>query len=411
MLCNCKDPQKPLFGAMRFSTTSTFFACLLVCALSEKEVPVQSFDGKIFEWSYGASAEKTYMLTHTNWWESLDHQMTSIISLLTLAKNTSSIAIIPPLSTREGGKGKDRYLIGDFFDLSAINDVQPAMSLAEFMKTDDFKSLKKEKIGTVSLPKKSQEEYESKLGIFGKLMDTNVRLEMPPVDPENTNQKCNVFGGAMHVSSDGKRRFVFMDHIHFLHFCFEKFMPWWYDIRHRVAPRKPYFDVAGKMLVGKERPVSTIHISDVMEAQKNRGEEEIERYARQIVDNLRKNQAITGTLLLFYDGQGRNVKRVVKLLRQEFENVIDCSQVYCGEVIGKKYLHTGVSLKEQAKFFDAAVGPKMLMWALGTKSDLFIGNIHSPFSRNVCLYRKTHGSQYAILKGFGELRKVWSWNL
>lgn len=390
---------------------SFFIASLLVHQICSSIVPEQGFDGKLFQWSYGKSAEKTYLFTHTHWWESSDHQMTSIISLLTLAKNTSSIAVIPPLSSRGAAENQDSFLLGDYFDLSAVNDVQPAMSLADFMTMKDYEVLKKAETGTVALPKKSQEEYEARLGIFGKLRDTLVQLEMPPVDPENTNQKCNKFGGAMYLSADGKRRFVFLDRIHFLHFCLERYMPWWYDIRHRIAPRKPYFDVAAKLLAGKAHPISTIHISDVMEAQKNRDEEEIERYARQIVDSLRRNQAITGTIFLTYQQGGRNVKRVVKLLQQEFENIIDCSKAYCGQTIGKDFLDKPLPAKEHEKSFETVLGPNMLVWALGSKSDLYIGNIHSPFSRNVCLYRKTNGATYSILKGFGELRKIWSWNL
>lgn len=387
-------------------------AVFLVNTFAATETPDAAFDGKVYSWDFGSSAEKTYILTNVHWWESPDHQMTSIISLLTLAKNTSSIAVLPSLSTRDVQIKSDKSLLGDFFDLETVKEVQPVITLSEFMKTDDFELLRKEPTGTVPLPKKSQEEYEAKLGIFGSLQDTNIRLEMPPIDPEHTNQKCNGFGGAMHVSSDGKRRYVFLDRIHFMHFCFERFMPWWYDIRHRIAPRKVYFDVVDNLLEGKEHPISTIHISDLMASQQTRDDKEIERYARQIVDSLRKNQAITGTMLLTYQRVGQNVHKVVKLLKEEFDNVIDCSSGYfCGKPIPTDIFDHPWTAKEHEKTFGGVIGMKTLIWALGSKSDLFVGNIHSPFSRNICLHRKTNGKPYAVLKGFGELRKIWSWNL
>lgn len=393
-------------------TIAICLAGVLIHHVAASEVSDRGFDGKTYDWDYGKSAEKTYILTNVHWWESPDHQMTSVVSLLALAKNTSSIAVIPSLSTRDVQIKSDKSLLGDFFDLKTVNEVQPAMTLVEFMNTDDYKLLRKEATGTVSLPKNSQEEYEAKLGIFGMLQDTNVRLEMPPVDPEHTNQKCNSFGGAIHVSSDGKRRYVFMNRIHFLHFCFEKFMPWWYDVRHRIAPRKPYYDVVNKLLEGKEHPITTIHISDLMASQKKRDDEEIERYARQIVDSLRKNQAITGTMFLTYQHGSRNVHKVVQLLKQEFDNIIDCSASYfCEKPIPMDIFDPPLSAKEHQKTFGGAIGSKTLVWALGARSDLFVGNIYSPFSRNICLHRKTHGKPYAVLKGFGELRKIWSWNL
>lgn len=371
-----------------------------------------SYDGQTYSWEYGKSAEKTYILTNIHSWESTDHQMTSFVSLLTLAKNTTSIAVIPTLPTRDVQIKSDKSLLGNFFDLKAVNDVQPAMTFEDFLKTDDYQLLRNAATGTVPLPKKSQEEYEAKLKIFGKLQDTAVRLEMPPVDPEHTNQKCDNFGGTMHLSSDGKRRFVFLDRIHFMFFCFEKFMPWWYDIRHSISPRQPYFEAVDKLLSDKERPISTIHLSDLMASQKERDEEEIERYARQIVDALRKNQAITGTMFLTYQPGTRNVNKVVRLLKQEFDNIIDCSvSQFCGQKVPTDIHKLPLSAKEHKDMFRGRMGLKMLVWTLGSKSDLFVGNIHSPFSRNVCLHRKTHGKPYAVLKGFGEIRKIWSWNL
>lgn len=358
------------------------------------------------------NATKTYILTNLHWWESTDHQLTTIITLLSLAQNTSSIAVIPPFPGKDASRNSNKSLIGDFFDITGIKQVQSALTFADFLKSDEYRQLKAEQTGTVPLPKGSQEEYELRLQFYGRLQDTSVALSMPPIDPENTSQKCNRFGGTIHVSADGRTRFVFLDRIHFLHFCTEKFMPWWYTIRHRIEPRAPFFEVADRYMSDKTKPFSVVHLNDVLELQKERGEEEVERYARQIVDALRKHQALSGTLYIVSAKDGNNVKQVVKLLKEEFENIHDCTTVFnCLAEIPRDVFRTVLPENEFDSLFKSESSLKHVEWALGARAQLFVGNIHSPFSRNICLYRKMHGAPYSMLKGFGELRKVWTWNL
>lgn len=380
-------------------------------ALEKETKPLASENESVFDWTFGASAEKTYLFTNAQWWESLDHQMTSTLTVLALGKNTSSHVVLPTLPSASAERKINTTLLGDFFDLENVKKVQPVMTLPDFLKTEDYQKLRKEKTGSIPLPKESQEEYESKLGIFGALHESRIPLQMPNVDPEHTNQKCNAFAGTMHLSSDGKTRYVFLDHIHFLHFCTERYMPWWYDIRHRIEPRKPYFDVVERYTATKKKPFSVIHLNDVMDHQNVREEEEIERYARQIVDALRKNEAISGTMYLIYSRTGKSIIRVVKLLKEEFENVQDCSNVYSCLMRVPEDLFDPPLGREHERLFHPDIGLHMFEWALGSQANLFVGNIHSPYSRNVCLYRKTHGRPYSVLKGFGEVRKIWSWNL
>lgn len=250
----------------------------------------------VYRFDTWRNGTKTYLLTNVHWWESTDHQLTTIITLLSLAQNTSSIAVVPPLPGKDASRYSNKSLIGDFFDITGIKQVQPVMTFEQFLECDAYRQLKGEPSGTVALPKSSQEEYEQRLQLYGRLQDTSVALSMPPIDPENTSQKCNRFGGTVHVSADGTSRFVFLERVHFLHFCAEKFMPWWYTIRHRIEPRAAFFEVAARFMADKPKPFSVVHLNDVLELQKERGEEEIERYARQIVDALRKHQALGGTL-------------------------------------------------------------------------------------------------------------------
>lgn len=390
---------------------------VLILLIAETRIVVsesseKSFDGVTYTWKYGESAGKTYIFTNIHWWESVDHQMISIVSLLALAKNTSSIAVVPPIPIPRDKNASNESLLGDYFNIEGVNDVQPVMTLAHFMTTKDYNTLRNENMGTVSLPKASQEEYEAKLKIYGRLRNTVISLQMPAVDPENTKQKCNSFTGTMHLASNGKVRYVFLNRIHFMHFCFETFMPWWYDVRHKISPKQPYLDVVDHLVSDKQRPVSVIHISDLMDSQKERTSEEVERYARQIVDALRKNQAISGSIFLLYANGTRNVKKVVKLLTQEFEKIVDCSaDEFCGHHVSKDTFGPSFPKSDYKKLFTGPMGAKMISWALGCTAEVFIGNIHSPFSRNVCLHRKTHGKPYSIIRGFGELRKIWSWNL
>ncbi|CAN8067399.1 unnamed protein product [Agarophyton chilense] len=360
----------------------------------------------------GAGAPKTFIFTNLHWWESVDHQLTTIATLLALAQNTSSVAVVPQFPSKESSLSSNKSLLGDFFDISAVKRLQPVMTLAEFMRTNEYQQLKAEETGSIPFPKLSQEEYEARLKVFGHLETTQVALAMPSIDPENTSQRCDRYGGTMHLSSDGKTRFIFLDRIHFLHFCTEKFMPWWYTIRHRISPRKPFVDIANRYVAKSTRPLTVIHVNDVLEHQKEREDEEIERYARQIVDSLRNNQAISGTLYIISAKQGKNVNKVISLLREEFETIHDCSQIYnCMSEVPRDIMFGTLSDEEYQTLFKSEESLKILEWTLGSQADLFIGNIYSPFSRNICLHRKLHGMGYSALKGFSELRKVWSWNL
>lgn len=407
-------PNRVTMARMRASFVLLAFSLSVhlvrILALHEDDM---AFDGHKYGWRHGKSAKKTYLFTNMHWWESLDHQMTSIISLLALAKNTSSIAVIPFLAASKSNMpSANTSLLGDYFDIDEVNKVQSVITMQEFMKSKDYELLKKEKTGTVPFPKDSQEAYEAQLKVFGKLHDTMVYFQMPDVDPEHTNQRCNNFGGTIHVSSNGKRRYVFLDRIHFFHFCVEKFMPWWYDVRHWIAPKQRYFAAAENFLENKKRPIASIHISDLMDSQKDREDEEVERYARQIVDALRKHQAIGGSMYLIHAKKTKNVQRVVNLLNQEFADISNCSSFFsCGKEVPQDILEPSLLREEHKNAFESRLGLKMLEWALSSRTNVFIGNVHSAFSRNICLHRKTHGEKYAILKGFAELRKIWSWNL
>lgn len=392
--------------------------CIILCLkyargedTSEDEDVSDTEHMELFNWTIGASAKSTYLFTHIHWWESVDHHMTSLVTLLALAKNTSSIAVVPFMPSTHNTPG-NLSLIGDFFDIEPIRKVQPALTLSEFLSSEHYKTLKSAKTGTIPFPKDSQEEYESTLNLFGQLRDAAVPWEMPADDPENTNQRCDRLAGTIHVSADGETRFVFLDRIHFMHFCTEKFMPWWYDIRVHIRPRKGFVQIADRFLSEIRKPVAAVHISDLMESQNAREDEEIERYARQIVDALRRRQAIGGSMYVMYSTEGENVERVVRLLRQEFDSVKTCSDVFgCGRDVKREIIGSDLSERDFNVMFNGSLSRTMIEWALGCSSDYFVANVHSPFSRNVCLFRKTHGKPYSMLKGFGELRKIWKWNL
>lgn len=368
---------------------------------------------KLFDWTFGESATKTYLFTNCHWWESTDHQMTTIITLLAIAHNTSSVAVIPSMAAAGSQGRSNESLIGDYFDIERVRKVQPVLTMAQLVQSTDYRLLCREKTGTIPLPKESQEEYEAKLQVYGRLHTSVVQLNMPRTDPENTNQPCDRFGGTMYLSRDGQRRFVFLDRLHFLHFCAEKFMPWWYDVRQHIRPRRPYFDIAQRFLnTNLTRPLIVTHINDVMEAQKNQSNNNVEQYADQIVDALRSNDMINGAIYNIYVKSGRNVRRVVDLLQAEMEFTYDCSHMFsCLDSARPNYISEYMTAEQFDHIFRGQHALKMTEWALATQADLFIGSIHSPFSRNICLYRKLHGEPYVILKGFGELRKTWAWNL
>lgn len=347
------------------------------------------------------SFAKTFIFTTNHWWESADHQLTSSITLLTIARLFNGTAVFPPLAVTNGSQHSTKSLIGDYVDIEAVRKLQPAMTLFEFHNTSDYKLLKAAKSSSVAFPKESQEEYEALLSILGTIRGSFIAMGMPAVDPENTNQYCDAFRGTVHTERNSSTRFIFLDRIHFLHFCTEKFMPWWYDVRYRIAPRHEYYDMAEKFMQGK-KGMTVIHINDAMEAHISRERAEFERYARQIVDALRKNEALSRPLYLIYNRGGVNVEKVVALLREELAHVHSCMDVHA--------CLTKVPA-EKNKVFDGEMGLKMMEWAMASRAELYIGNIHSPYSRNICLHRKMHGMSYSVLTGFGELRKVWKWKL
>lgn len=386
----------------------------------ELKIPVVARFGRSlddFDWTYGDSAEKTYLFTNAHWWESIDHQLTTIITLLTLAQNTSSIAVIPPIATLTGSGQANISLLGQYYDIDKISEVQPVMTMDAFMHSKDYETLSSIEAGSIALPKESLEEYEQRLKIFGKLYRTAIHLNMPAVDPENTNQPCHRFSGTMQLSPDRKRRYIFLDRIHFLHFCTEIFMPWWYDVRFHIQPRRAYMEVGKKFMYKIRRPLTVIHINDVMGTQKVREADEIETYAGQIVDGLRRFESVDrGSVYVIYNKHGRNVFQVVSLLQREFQTVYDCSNMFkCLDevtpdmITSEKLSHSKFKTLFRSKQNDIPIS--MAEWALASQADLFIGNVHSPFSRNICLHRKMQGKPYSIVRGFAELRKVWKWNL
>lgn len=372
---------------------------------------------KVYDWDYGGSAEKTFLFTNSHWWESLDHQMTTTVTLLALAQNTSSIAVIPTLAAAGEHGRSNASILGDYFDLESVRKVQNVMTFLEFLHSKEYEALREEMQGTTSsirFPKESQEEYERTLGIYGQLTTDRIKFKMPNVDPENTNQACDWFGGTMHVSQDKKIRYVFLERVHFLHFCTERFMAWWYDVRHHIEPRQEYIQVVHSFMTNIRKPLTVVHVNDVMEKQKSREDVEIERYARQIVDALRVNDAMGSSLYAIYSKKGRNVGRVVGLLQQELERVHECEDMFnCLRGVRRGVIEGESDEAEKLfqRLFRGEHSVQIAEWTLAAEADVFIGNIHSPYSRNIALFRKTHGRPYSAVRGFAELRKVWSWNL
>lgn len=352
---------------------------------------------------------RTYLFSNVHSWEGVDHQVTSIVTLLALAKNISALAVLPALASgyAAGAAGREERdegsLLGDYFDIERVRAVQAVMTMGEFRGGADYAVLKN--AAGLEFPKGSAEEYEARLGVLGDVSSNEVAFGMPNVDPEATGQRCDAFEGT--VWQTGEARFVFLERVHFFHFCAERFMPWWYDVRKFLVPRQEYGVVADSFM-GSEK-VTVVHIRDLLDAQGERGVEEIERYARQIVDVLRGRR---GTLYLGFSNRGRSVKRVAELFEGEFENVKNCSHLYaCGRSVDPALFNPRLSDANFRMLFETPVGSSMVEWALSMRSEFFVGNIHSPYSRNVGLYRKIHGHPYAVLKGFGEMRKLWKWNL
>ena len=354
-------------------------------------------------------SKSMYMLTNVHEWESVDHQLTSLLTLITLADNLSAIPVIPPLLSATGSTS-NLSLIGDFFCPNELRKLQKMITFNEFLSSPMYLSLTESKPGSVPLPKNSQEEYEAQLKILGTLDESRILFDMPHEDVENTNQYCDTFPGTIFETIS--YRFIFLERVHFFHFCTERFMPWWYNVRTHLIPRRPYFVAARKFSRSIKHPVTVIHIRDLMDMHRTPDNKEVERYARQIADAIRRHNALKGTLYLAYPREGSSVKRVASLLRDEFDNVCDCKQLYeCGTNVPASMFQPALSSKDLQILFRSLVGKDLVEWALSLRSDYFIGNIHSPYSRNIGIYRKLRGRSYSIVKGFGEMRKVWTWNL
>lgn len=355
------------------------------------------------------SSKPSYMLTNVHEWESVDHQLTSLLTLMTLAHNQSVIPVIPPLAT-PSGSSNNLSLIGDYFSVEELEKLQRLITFRQFKESPMYQELLDATPGTVPLPKNSQEEYEAQLKVLGALNESRIFFEMPHEDVENTNQYCDTFPGT--VFETARFRFIFLERIHFYHFCTERFMPWWYNVRTHLIPRDPYFKAARKFSRQLKRPITVVHIRDLMDMHRIPEDKEVERYARQIADALRRHNAIKGSLYLAYPRDGTSVKRVASLLRDEFENVFDCNHLFkCGTEVPLNLFTSSLRPQESKLLFRSSIGKDLVEWALSLRSDYFIGNVHSPYSRNVGIYRKLRGRSYSIVKGFGEMRKVWTWNL
>lgn len=351
----------------------------------------------------------TYMLTNVHEWESIDHQVTSILTLTSLANNISVIPVIPPMLSASGAS-TNLSLIGDFFSVPELQTVQKLITFRDFLSSEAYNELLKAAPGSVPLPKNSQEDYEAQLKILGSLNESRIEFSMPHEDVENTNQFCDAFPGTIFESA--KNRFIFLERIHFFHFCTERFMPWWYNIRAYLIPRSPYFRAVRQFTRRLKRPITVVHIRDLMDMHRTPDNKEVERHARQIADALRRHSAVKGTLYMGYQREGRSVKRVAALLRDEFENVRDCTHMFeCGANVPFHIFKKKIKGTDLHTMFRTPVGKFLVEWALSLRCDYFIGNVHSPYSRNVGIYRKLRGKSYSIIKGFGEMRKIWRWNL
>lgn len=355
------------------------------------------------------NGKPTYMLTNVHEWESIDHQISSLLTLMSLAQNVSVIPVIPPTLAAPGSTS-NVSLVGDYFSAPELQKLQKLITFREFMNSPAYKELVAATPGTVALPKGSQEEYEAQLKIMGNLNESRIRFQMPHEDVESTNQFCDTFPGTVFESP--KYRFIFLERVHFFHFCTERFMPWWYNVRARLVPRQPYFTAVKSFIRKLKRPLTVVHIRDLMDMHRTPENMEVERYARQIADSLRRHSAARGTVYLAYAKDGLSVKRVAALLRDEFENVRDCTNLFdCGTKVPFDLFKGKVQDIDLHTMFRTAVGKDLVEWALSLRSDYFIGNVHSPYSRNVAIYRKLRGRSYSIVKGFGEMRKIWRWNL
>eukprot|EP00172_Hildenbrandia_rubra_P001477 Plantae.Rhodophyta-Hildenbrandia_rubra.ctg20318.p1 GENE.Plantae.Rhodophyta-Hildenbrandia_rubra.ctg20318~~Plantae.Rhodophyta-Hildenbrandia_rubra.ctg20318.p1 ORF type:complete len:346 (+),score=61.59 Plantae.Rhodophyta-Hildenbrandia_rubra.ctg20318:523-1560(+) len=343
----------------------------------------------------------------------LDDQLTTIVTGLALGQNLSATVVLPYSPGKEGGP-KERYsLLGDFYELTAVKNHQPVMTMDDFVSSDDGQKLRENgKKNTICFPKGGQEDYERDLKVIGDLCEHTVKLPLPHEDIEDSDQYCDEFPGTVHVSKDGLRRFIFLERLHFHHLCVERFLPWWYDVRMHIVPRAPYITLVRQYLSKLTRPVTVVHLRDLMDGQREREKEEIEKYARQIVELMRGERRAYGTMYLSYRVDGVNVGRVASLFDSEFDNVQRCTDMYgCGSAVPQDLYSPPLNETTFATLFETRFTPGMLETTLSMESDFFIGNIHSSYSRNIGFHRKLHGKPYAVVQGFGEVRKSWSWNL
>lgn len=356
---------------------------------------------------------RTFIFTLPNWWESADHQLTTAITQFALAKNISATAVLPNLVGQHSDPGKSFELFGHFYDADVLRQVQPFMGMTEFKNSNNYELLRDlAKDNILKFPKAAQESYEKELGVLSSIAATKVSFNMPHVDLENTDMFCSEIPGTVHLSKDKSVRFIFLDRVHFYHFCTEKYMPWWYDVRMHIVPRPEYMQLASHFMKRNPAPLTVVHIRDLMDHQRERDEEDIERYARQISDAMRRNRKTTGTLYLAYALDGRSVARVAQLFEAEFPVVKKCMDLFvCGRLVEDNVLVSPPSEELSQILFGTEVGSSLVEVALSIQSDHFVGNIYSPYSRNVALYRKLHGKSYDVLKGFGEMRKIWRWRL
>jgi hypothetical protein len=347
----------------------------------------------------------TYVFSSPHWWESPDHQVTSLITHLTFCQNISGIAVIPTVAGRLGGPKSQYSLLGDFYDIDSIRRVQDVITTDQFVKSAAFGGLKQlAEDGKLSFPKASHEMYERTFGVLSSISNDRVSFGMPHEDLENTEHYCSSLPGSVHTTADGSIRFIFLDRVHFYHFCTEKHMPWWYSIRLHLLPRSEYFTAVERFAESLPKPITVVHVRDMMDKQTLRDDHDIQQYARQIADAVRRSNPRTeGTLYISFSAS---------LFMAEYPSVKKCADLYkCGRAVEPTLFSPPLDPVLHQTLFETTVGASLVEVALSMHSEYFIGNVHSPYSRNVGLYRKLHGKPYEVVKGFGEQRKTWRWNL
>jgi hypothetical protein len=391
----------------------TVLAVVLVAEIYA--TPTQSVVEPFHLQRHEAPIERTYLFSNFNWWESADHQMTTAITLLSLAFNISAISVLPDIAGPQGGPRSRYSLLSDFYDVDKLRAAQDFMSILDFVGRDDYNMLKTIAASDKGLtfPKASQEKFEEKLNVLSSIGEGTVSFGMPHEDTENMDIFCSSMPGTVHHTLDGRVRFIFLDHVHFYHFCAERFMPWWYDVRMHIVPRREYRELAQQFAATVPKPLTVVHVRDLMDHQKERDQKDIEEYARQIADAMRRSgKESGGSLYLSYSMNGRSVRQVAGLLKDEFSVVKNCLDLYvCGRVVSAGTFKPPLDSELHQVLFGTHVGASLVEVALSMQADHFVGNVFSPYSRNVALYRKLQGGTYDILKGFGELKKVYRWHL